>query len=399
MKISLRARLERPAILVRQRLLAAAASLRGPAPYPPAKVHRVVHVSPAYFADESVIGGGERYSLELAAAMAKQVETTLVSFGPARRSLRRDELRLEIYPTRDFVKGKVWNPRTLSFLAGLKRFDVIHCHQHRTFVTATAACAAAISRTPCFVTDLGGGGWDQPATDRCITQFLEISRFAIRPEFADRSQIIYGAVGPGFLDRPIAPWPRPRRVLFVGRIMAHKGIDVLIQAVDPDTELTVIGRVNDERYYADLQQLAAGRKVTFNTNASDDDLARAYGSASVFVLPSVYVDCYGKQHPKAELLGLVLLESMASETPVVCTQVGGMPEFVDDGVTGFIVPPGDPEALGRRIRELLDEPDKAQQMGAAGRRAVAERFTWDQVARRCLSAYRGEGASEAGEPR
>ncbi|WLD14131.1 glycosyltransferase family 4 protein [Planctellipticum variicoloris] len=394
MKNSLRARLERPAVLVGQQLLAAAARLRGPTPFPPAEVKRVVHVSPAYFADESMIGGGERYALELAAAMAKRVETTLLTFGPARRSVQRGELQIEIYPARDFVKGKIWNPRTLGFVPALKRFDAIHCHQHHTFVTATAACAAAAARKPCFVTDLGGGGWNQPATDRYITQFLEISRFAIRPGLADRSQIIYGAVGPGFIDRPIAPWPRPRRVLFVGRIMAHKGIDSLILAVDPDTELTIIGRVYEERYFADLQQLAAGRNVTFNTNASDDDLAKAYGSAAVFVLPSVYTDMYSKPHPKAELLGLVMLESLASETPVVCTQVGGMPEFIDEGVTGFIVPPSDPAALGVRIRELLDDPARAQQMGAAGRRAVLERFTWDQVALRCLAAYRGVANSE-----
>lgn len=391
MKHSLRARLERPGILVGQSLLAAAARVRGPAPYPPAQVNRVVQIAPAYFADESMIGGGERYSLELAAAVAKHVETTLITFGPVRQSLRRDELQIEIYPVRDFVKRKVWNPRTLGFVPALRRFDVIHCHQHRTFVTATAACAAAVYRKPCFVTDLGGGGWNQPSADRYITRFLEISRFAVRPDFAERSQIIYGAVGNGFLDRPVAPWPRPRRVLFVGRIMPHKGIDTLIRAVDAQTELTIIGRVYDERYFADLQQLAVGRNVTFHTSATDDDLARAYGSASAFVLPSVYTDMYGKQHPKAELLGLVLLESMASDTPVICSQVGGMPEFVDDGVTGFIVSPGDPEALGRRIRELLNDPVRAQQMGAAGRRAVAERFTWDQVARRCLGAYRGEG--------
>jgi glycosyltransferase involved in cell wall biosynthesis len=81
---------------------------------------------------------------------------------------------------------------------------------------------------------------------------------------------------------------------------------------------------------------------------------------------------------------------MASETPVVCTQVGGMPEFVDDGVTGFFVPRDDAEALSVRIRELLDNPAKAEQMSAEGRQAVAERFRWDQVARLCLAAYRGE---------
>jgi starch synthase len=98
---------------------------------------------------------------------------------------------------------------------------------------------------------------------------------------------------------------------------------------------------------------------------------------------------YGTTQKMPELLGLVMLESMACGTPVVCTDVGGMPEFVEEGVTGFIVPPNDPRALRERINYLLQNPEAALKMGRAGRRAVSEKFTWDVAARRCLAAYAG----------
>jgi glycosyltransferase involved in cell wall biosynthesis len=96
---------------------------------------------------------------------------------------------------------------------------------------------------------------------------------------------------------------------------------------------------------------------------------------------------YGARHDKPELLGLVLLESMACGTPVICTNVGGMPEIVKDGVTGFVVPPNDPKALAARIAYLFDNPEVARAMGRKGRERVVEAFSWSKVAQRCLDAY------------
>lgn len=82
-----------------------------------------------------------------------------------------------------------------------------------------------------------------------------------------------------------------------------------------------------------------------------------------------------------------MLEGMACETPVICTRVASMPEIVEDGVTGFIVEPGDHRALGGRLQWVADHPAEAAAMGAAGRRTVLERFQWSQVVQRCLDAY------------
>ncbi len=99
--------------------------------------------------------------------------------------------------------------------------------------------------------------------------------------------------------------------------------------------------------------------------------------AAVFVVPSVY-----------EPMGIVNLEAMACETPVVASRVGGIPEVVEDGVTGLLVPPADPPALAAAVNELLRDPERGREMGKAGRRRVLEHFTWRAVAERTLELYR-----------
>jgi glycosyltransferase involved in cell wall biosynthesis len=106
------------------------------------------------------------------------------------------------------------------------------------------------------------------------------------------------------------------------------------------------------------------------------------------VLPSVYRTDEGHATLVPELLGQTLLEGMACGTPAICTDVASMPEVVEDGVTGFVVPPNDPARLGERLAWMREHPAVAAAMGAAGRRRVLERFTWSSVVDRCLDAYR-----------
>jgi starch synthase len=80
---------------------------------------------------------------------------------------------------------------------------------------------------------------------------------------------------------------------------------------------------------------------------------------------------------------------MASGLPVVTTRVGGMPEVVEHGVTGLLVPPDEPDALAGAIMELLADPGRARQLGAAGRRRAEERFSWDGVTARLRGLYSG----------
>src|SRR5947209_8740340 len=118
----------------------------------PISAMRVVHVSPMYFSDESYIGGGERYALELARAMAELVPTALVSFGRDRRTFTVDHLQVDIYPA---LRRRLEQPVSLAFLPSLAAADVIHCHHVGTASTTLALLAGRALGRPRFVTPLG----------------------------------------------------------------------------------------------------------------------------------------------------------------------------------------------------------------------------------------------------
>jgi len=355
-------------------------------------LHRVVHVSPAYFDRKSYIGGGERYPTCLAGAMSDLIDTRLVTFGERRESFKSGSLQVEVFPVRDFINGAKHDPYSWKFLIKLFGADVVHCHQYTPFVTTAALLAASFLGRKTFVTDLGGEGWNvgqQVVTHDLVTSFCPISEFAIRDFEHDRSSVIYGGVSPSFLTTSPASWPRKRQVLFVGRLLPHKGINYLIEAMPPDVDLVVMGSVYHPDYFQLLQRLSQGKRVRFVTNATDADIAIGYRESVLTILPSVYNDCYGAFHPRAELLGLTLLESQANGTPVICTAVGGMPEFVTEGITGFVVPPNNPAALRDRITLLINDHELARKIGLAGRQVVENRFTWRRVAESCLQIYAG----------
>jgi glycosyltransferase involved in cell wall biosynthesis len=182
-------------------------------------------------------------------------------------------------------------------------------------------------------------------------------------------------------------------VLFVGRLTPHKGVDRLLMALPASAQLRVIGstghdpRPPERDYPRLLRHLSVDRDVQFVGAASDTDLPLLYRSARVLAMPSVEQTCYGRTVRVSELLGLVALEAMASGTPVIASRVGGLAEVVQDGQTGFLVPPGDVSALRERLDQVLRDPTLAQRLGDNARALVLERFTWSQVAQRCLAAY------------
>src|SRR5205823_12539349 len=158
-------------------------------------------------------------------------------------------------------------------------------------------------------------------------------------------------------------------------------VDDLIRGAPPDMPVEIIGKPLDTGYMRDLQALAEGKRITFRHDCDDHALVNAYRRALCVVLPSVYRTMYGETSDVPELLGQTLLEGMACGAPAICTNVASMPEIVNDGVTGFIVPPNDPAALGEKIRWLRDHPREAQAMGDAAWKAVLEEFTWPAVVR------------------
>jgi glycosyltransferase involved in cell wall biosynthesis len=261
-------------------------------------------------------------------------------------------------------------------------------------MASLALLYARWSGKPIFTTDLGSSGI---ALDHHIdttlwySGHLHISEFSRRSSGHDHLRSACVILGGVDVDK-FAPNPNTARtndVLYVGRILPHKGIDYLIQAVDCDTRLTIIGRrwPHAERYFEFLHRLALGKRVTFHENSDDSQIIKSYQRALCIVLPSVYTSVFGERHRIPELLGQTLIEGMACGTPAICTDVGSLPEVVEDGVTGFVVAPNNPVALKSRIDFLKTNPAEARKMGQAARQRVLDRFTWDRTVDRCLHAY------------
>lgn len=349
----------------------------------------VVHVSPALFGAHGTWGGGERYALELARALARMVPTRLVTFGPRRQRYRLDELEIFALPNRVTSRDSL-NPISELLPLALGRAPVVHAHQYETAATNASLVLGRMLGKRTFVTDLGAQARNLAEPLRLhhlVTGFLPISAYSARfyPALADRSRVIYGGVDTSLFTPDGGE--RRRQVCFVGRLLPHKGVHVLIDAMPSNVPLHLYGRAYDSPYRRELARLAEGKDVTFHDSAGDEEIRDAYRRSRILVLPSVYESPYGPPQPRSELLGLTLLEAMACGTPVICARTGGMPEIVAEGETGFVVPPGDAFALRESILTLLDDEQRWQRMSATAAETVPRHFTWDRVAERCLESY------------
>jgi glycosyltransferase involved in cell wall biosynthesis len=365
---------------------------------------RVIQVSPTAFGWDGLFGGGERYPVELARALAKHVDTELVTFGAASRVT--DDpgaARVRVLRPWGHLRRHPAHPVSPALWAALGDADVVHTHHLRSAPSRMAAIAATLRHQSLVSTDHGAAGGDLfGQLPRLFDRFLAVSRFSAEIQALPRARtrIVYAGADVG----RFAPDPRADRngVLFVGRLTPHKGVDRLIESVPADVPLTIVGtgghdRRRPERDYSILlRHLAAGRTVRFAGGVPDEELARLYRQAEVVALPSVEVTCYGRRIPVPELLGLGLLEAMASGTPVVASRVGGVPEIVQHGHTGYLVEPGSTADLREHLSKLLGDPRLARRQGDNARDLVMERFTWDGVAQRCLDAY-GE-LTRCGQP-
>ena len=353
----------------------------------------VVHLVPRLFGTQGITGGAERYALELARHMSKEVDTTLVAFADRSSREVRDGLSIRLLGHAWHVRGQFSNPFSWRLLGPLAGADVIHCHQTYLVASSFAALYGRLSGRRVYTSDHGGGGWDVSAyvsTRSWFRGHLHVSEYSRRnagQTGMPASQVILGGVDTTKFSPAASNEPDPA-VVYIGRVLPHKGVDCLIQALPPDLTLRVIGKHYDPRYSEDLRRLAAGKNVRFETDCDDATLIAAYRGALCVVLPSVYRDLYGNETRIPELLGQTLLEGMACGLPAICTDVASMPEIVVDGVTGFIVPPNDPLALREKLLWLRDHPAAAKAMGSAARERILARFTWPQVVRRCLEIYR-----------
>jgi len=355
----------------------------------------VIHVAPTPFGQNGLFGGGERYPLELARALARHVDCELITFGRQGGVEQESSgLRIRTLRTVGWLGGHPAHPFAPGLPGALGGARIVHTHHMRSLPSRMAALLGRARGQGLAVTDHGlqGDSWAGLLLG-LFDVFLTVSAYSARELGAPaaRTRVIYGGADP----QRYAPDPSQTRrgVLFVGRLTPHKGVDRLLQALPDGTQLRVVGSTGHDRraperdYPRLLRFLARDRDVEFIGTATDDQLPALYRSAEVLALPSVERTCYGRAVRVSELLGLVALEAMASGTPVVASRIGGLPEVVDDGETGFLVPPGDVGALRERLDQILRDTSLGRRLGANARATALERFTWAKVAERCLTAY------------
>lgn len=289
-------------------------------------------------------------------------------------SLRGPGLRGTVYQLFYFLEATV-------LAQHLKAQGVTHLHNHFAQASCTVALLAArLASIPFSFTLHGPADFTDPRLWRldvkihdatfvaCISHYCRSQAMLASPvgDWA-KLHIIHCGVEPARYDAPPASG---QGLLFVGRLAAAKGVPVLIEAMPeilsafPDVHLTLIGDGPDRARLQDqVHRLGLSGAIHFVGYQNQDEVAEALAQSAVFVLPSF-----------AEGVPVVLMEAMAAHRPVVATHITGIPELVEDGVSGRIVAPGDAVAFAKAVCDILAAPDQAATMGEAGRRKVESEF-------------------------
>ncbi|MGH1465072.1 MAG: glycosyltransferase [Cognatishimia sp.] len=260
----------------------------------------------------------------------------------------------------------------------LRQNNVTHLHNH----IAKASCTVALlmsemSGIPFSFTLHGPDIFFAPdhwALDRkiakarfvaCISHFCRSQAMSFSAtEHWKKLHIVHCGVDPNRYG--VERTAGGNTLLSVGRLAAVKGLPILLQALVklPKYALTVIGDGPDRSALEQqAQDLGLANRVTFLGYKSQSEVADSLRQHDIFVLPSF-----------AEGVPVVLMEAMAAAMPVVTTQIAGIPELVENGVSGLLVPPGDIQALTDALEELSLDGGKQMKMGAAGRAKVQKEF-------------------------
>lgn len=304
-------------------------------------------------------------------------------------SMRGPGLRAAVYQLFYFLEATV-------LARHLKARGVSHLHNHFAQASGNVALLAArLAGIPFSFTLHGPADFTDPQLWRldakiadavfvaCISHYCRSQAMLVSPpEDWDKLHIVHCGVEPARYDAPPA---EGQGLLFVGRLAAAKGVPVLIEAMariraaHPQAHLVLIGDGPDRAMLeGQVRRLGLSDAVRFTGYQNQDEVADALARSAVFVLPSF-----------AEGVPVVLMEAMAARRPVVATRIAGIPELVQDGVSGRIVPPGDTAALASAVCEVLADPGHAADMGQAGRQKVEADFNVAREAEKLAALFQG----------
>jgi glycosyltransferase involved in cell wall biosynthesis len=168
----------------------------------------------------------------------------------------------------------------------------------------------------------------------------------------------------------------PRHALFAGRLSPEKGVTTMLEAAEhvPGLRLVIAGAGP----LSGAVSSAVNGTIRYRGSVSSPEVRELLRRAAFAVVPS---ECYDN-------LPFAALEAIAAGVPVVASRIGGLPEIVEHGVNGLLVPPGDPQALAAAMEALWNDPDRSAEMGRAARRIAAERFSLEGQTARLIDLYR-----------
>ena len=366
-----------------------------------------------------IYGGAGVVVGQLAEALARLMPVEVRCFGERAAAESTDRIALRGYAPWERVGAGRDKPlyapalETLSIALAMARdpVDAQVAHAHTWYADMAGLWIRTLHRVPLCVTlhsmeplrpwkadQLGSGyllsSWIEKTAVEAADRVIAVSR-RMRDDILEHFKVdpakvvvIHNGIDPDKFRRTAARDVLARRgvrepyVLFVGRITDQKGIFHLIEAaghLPAGVQVVVCASAPDtpeieERLRRAVAALPNVRWIDEMIPVSE--VVQLYSHAAVFACPSVY-----------EPFGLINLEAMACETPVVASAVGGILEVVEDGKTGVLVEPGRPEALAAAIRGVLADPARGRAMGRAGRLRVEAQFSWASVAERTREVY------------
>jgi glycogen synthase len=368
------------------------------------------------------IGGMQNHTAELTRALDRRgiVQTVLTTRPPTAQYFQRlgdhaRVIRLGL-PIRRF--RQLYAPQAAIIAPILAaRADLVHVHLGEDLaILPVGAAAARVHYLPLVLTvhtslrhtlavsDLRSavlkvlGGqierWGEHSAEAVLVITTRLYRL-LASEGIDENRIhvIPPGVNPslfeGPFEDPFAGVGKPR-VLFVGRLAPQKGVGTLVEAAalleDPGAQVLLVGDGPERRALErEAERIGVGDRLHFVGFVAHERLPAALAHADLLVLPSLY-----------EELGTVLLEAMQAALPIVASNIGGIPDVIEDGLNGVLVPPGEPEALARAINRLLADRDLACRLSEEAQERAKD-HDWEVLAERVLAVYRGVTAGRLAE--